>query len=1102
MEDVPVESSTEIRAETNQKDAETEEVSVQPVEKSLPSQKPDTKHEIEVPDKPEVERKPSESPIKVTALPVAEPEIEEDEVSLLQKTPTKKQTRVSRKSMTETEEIAPEIIPQEDVTKDISSTIEMEKADELISEPEVSSNKTCIKEPEKPVEVPVIDTKPTEVQKDSLEKVIPEKDIGYMQMEDESQQENEVVIIPDKSISDKPAEYKSKIEVPGVMDHSEDSDIDKLKESEMISMVNLKESSLVELKLDDIEKVFASTDVEKSKEEAEVKSKQEVNNATNLSSVSVEKSKDPCNINIEELNLVPEVPKRMEELKHHDEPQAMRNTEDQLKNEFPSEKASTTSKRRRSQESTSRTGSPASKKRRQTETINEEDNTDSTETESLIEDESMAKKLPKPSTKLASKDFSSESEIKKIIGSKSKKIVKNESDSDHEQNVKKNIEKLKRLQKKEIEINKNEGTYVQCCIDTCLKWRLVREFEDPSMVPEYWTCSMNSDPRNNICGVGGHAFMSDADTVDVKFTCGSMVWAKMKGFPWWPGMVDYCPDCEEYYWIEEDISMTEPAWYNVVFFEGKGNSVSRAWVKKEDIMKITLPVQPPKNTIKSAVTRNKLTNAIKMATDAKLMTREERLEKYSFAALFRGKWGTYVDLESDTEENPAKKKKLIKRVSKDDERKGKTTIKEKFITDAGITTDKTKVSSIKKELVLKSTPDTATYEGGETETKSDNRPEEDNPIASTSKDLSGRESLKFVYKSKEFKKEGTEKKMKPEASLGKPIKKTGHWEITNRESSYQKPSPENSSLIAAQGSRIVSPKKSTILGNLKYVNKALEDAQKNKYAQEATENEYILQTNPHLDKNHPKPPLPSDVLIALAVRNLDPNNHYGASFRSIIAFLTLHFPYFNRNVEECKDMVRRAYDINSREETGKENFRIKSTLVEQLSVRIKSYVERSKGMVKQAMLQAEFLDTIVERFVHGTKSNPACNFRPPYSCKMLSYLALVSICPPCSIEQIMIFITFLFPSLQNDKTAFKKEDFENAIRNDDNVEEFYLPPNGQRMFILREGSYPIVLHSVRQFFGTKSNNIRLKKSIYKQEFVNILLPNLITEDDPVETEMK
>ena len=54
-------------------------------------------------------------------------------------------------------------------------------------------------------------------------------------------------------------------------------------------------------------------------------------------------------------------------------------------------------------------------------------------------------------------------------------------------------------------------------------------------------------------------------------------------------MVDYCPDsqvfqefyCEqyfeaipqEYYWIEEDISVTEPTYYNVVYFEGRGDEV-------------------------------------------------------------------------------------------------------------------------------------------------------------------------------------------------------------------------------------------------------------------------------------------------------------------------------------------------------------------------------------------------------------------------------------------------------------------------------------------------------------------------------------------------
>jgi len=1024
----------------------------------------------------EIEVKPA-SPL------IVEPEVEKEEIFLLNKTPAKKQEQKiqeTQSSSSTIEKFSAETIQGNDVNKEVSSSEEKHKSDEIISEPIVSSkrvdNESNIK-----IEAPKIETNAPEFRRDSLGKSAQEKDLSFMQMEDESQQENEIVIIPAKSVTEKPSEYKTKIDVPGVIGHSEDSEIDKLKESEMISMVNLKESSLVELKLDDIEKVFASTNVGKNKEEADIKLKEEGHIPTNIGSIHVEKAKVPCNINIEEVNLVPEVKNEEMGQKH----QTSSEMNIQVKDEQTNEKSLMTSKRRRSQESTSRTESPASKKRRQT--FDEENIAGADVNIGSGISALLAKKLHRPV-----KDMSSESEIKKLIGSKIKTTtMKNESDSDQEQNVKKNIEKLKRLQKKELEINKNEGTYVQCCTDTCLKWRLVREFEDPSMVPEYWTCSMNSDSRNNICGVGGHAFMSDAETVDVKFTCGSMVWAKMKGFPWWPGMVDYCPDCEEYYWIEEDISLTEPAWYNVVFFEGKGNSVSRAWVKKDDIMKITLPAQPPKNTIKSATTKTKLTNAIKMATDAKLMTREARLEKYSFAALFRGKWGAYVDLESDSEENPAKKKKLIKKVG-NEERKVKSHIKEKFITDAGLTSSK--VSAIKKELVLKSTPDTASYDPRENQ--SETRPEDDNPIPSTSKDGMDREPLKFVYK-----KDGPEKKMKVESSFGKPIKKS-HWEVSSSDSSYSKPSSPSSTLIAAQGSRIVSPKKSTILGNLKYVNKALEDAQKIKYAQEAKEDEFILKTNPHLDKNHPKPPLPSDVLIALAVRNLDPNNHYGASFRSIIAFLTLHFPYFNRNVEECKDMVRRAYDINSREETGKENFRIKSTLVEQLSVRIKSYVERSKGMVKQAMLQAEFLDTIVERFVHGTKSNPACNFRPPYSCKMLSYLALVSICPPCSIEQIMIFITFLFPSLQNDKTAFKKEDFENAIRNDDNVEEFYLPPNGQRMFILREGSYPIVLNSVRQFFGTKSNNIRLKKSIYKQEFVNILLPNLITEDDPVDTEMK
>ena len=110
---------------------------------------------------------------------------------------------------------------------------------------------------------------------------------------------------------------------------------------------------------------------------------------------------------------------------------------------------------------------------------------------------------------------------------------------------------------------------------------------------------------------------------------------------------------------------------------------------------------------------------------------------------------------------------------------------------------------------------------------------------------------------------------------------------------------------------------------------------------------------------------------------------------------------------------------------------------------------------------------------------------------MLSYLALISICPPSSMEQIMIFLKFLFPSLEGsiDKSAFKQEDFEEAIMHDDYIEE-YVTPTGHKMYVLLQGTYPYVLNQVRQFFATQSNNVRLSKSIYKKEFVNILLPNL------------
>ena len=52
-----------------------------------------------------------------------------------------------------------------------------------------------------------------------------------------------------------------------------------------------------------------------------------------------------------------------------------------------------------------------------------------------------------------------------------------------------------------------------------------------------------------------------------------------------------------------------------------------------------------------------------------------------------------------------------------------------------------------------------------------------------------------------------------------------------------------------------------------------------------------------------KPPMSPELMIAIAVRNLDPQKVVGASCSDIVAFLCLLFPYFSENYQECKVVI-------------------------------------------------------------------------------------------------------------------------------------------------------------------------------------------------------
>ena len=78
--------------------------------------------------------------------------------------------------------------------------------------------------------------------------------------------------------------------------------------------------------------------------------------------------------------------------------------------------------------------------------------------------------------------------------------------------------------------------------------------------------------------------------VEHRFTVGSLVWARMEGWPAWPGMVDDDPDTGEFFWTEvrggEWVPM--PSSYHVVFFDSKDKAVSRAWVADRKVERFVL----------------------------------------------------------------------------------------------------------------------------------------------------------------------------------------------------------------------------------------------------------------------------------------------------------------------------------------------------------------------------------------------------------------------------------------------------------------------------------------------------------------------------------
>ncbi|CAK1595615.1 unnamed protein product [Parnassius mnemosyne] len=188
-------------------------------------------------------------------------------------------------------------------------------------------------------------------------------------------------------------------------------------------------------------------------------------------------------------------------------------------------------------------------------------------------------------------------------------------------------ERLLWLQKR-----RTEGLWAQC--DECNLWRYLPHVLDRYELPHKWYCNMNPDKNFASCSVPEDPIhlRDEEDLIHSRFGAGSVVWARLPGWPWWPAMVDDCPDTEQFYWLDgfSDI----PTHYNVAFFDK--NDVTRAWIASENIVSYSNSKKLADRGLQSKKYSKRLITAIKQADDAAKLPVSSRLAKYSFIARYKG----------------------------------------------------------------------------------------------------------------------------------------------------------------------------------------------------------------------------------------------------------------------------------------------------------------------------------------------------------------------------------------------------------------------------------------------------------------------------------
>ncbi|EGI62651.1 Zinc finger CW-type PWWP domain protein 1 [Acromyrmex echinatior] len=152
----------------------------------------------------------------------------------------------------------------------------------------------------------------------------------------------------------------------------------------------------------------------------------------------------------------------------------------------------------------------------------------------------------------------------------------------------------------------------------------------------------------------------EEDLIENKYNCGSLVWAHMHNYPWWPAIVDDCPENLRYYELKE--SSIIPVKYHVTFF--KDDIIQHAWLNPRSIKafaKYKKGTIMKKNKFYKMNDKKPLEKAYTLAQSAIPLSIFERLQRFSYISRLKNmrESVSQFDEEEDNEILPTPPPKLI-----------------------------------------------------------------------------------------------------------------------------------------------------------------------------------------------------------------------------------------------------------------------------------------------------------------------------------------------------------------------------------------------------------------------------------------------------------